>query len=603
MKVLRKTKNPSEPTGEATELVTRYFRKPKYAKGRAWLEEHLGQQRLFQYNPSIVSVQSIGSGKYGVFVMNQLVKKGTKAVCNAYAKTLKSKEVKRNPDDEILELLQTNEVPTQFHNFDNDTHDVIFADDSDDVIFADDEMLTEGLSNEQIARIIAKQNPFGIGEAIKRRVNRYRAGRAYKQSLKHQARADRAQARQSEFEKLSIRNPNGFFDDCLSLDEVKSKYKKLAREFHPDLGGDVRLMQELNAAYDKAVNQNIWGSTENEKEANSLLREAIEFAVTLDGVNANIRGLWLWLEGNTFPIKERIKAFQSSNGIGFKWANKKKAWFYAAVPSANRRGEMSFDEIEKLYGKESVSVRGSYKLNPGIFEEAYILSQSGYNLNDIAEFFGVGRNELAEEISVSNEQFANNPAWLTNATNALVGLASAAQLREHLQKHSRRKVIKKPTKRRAKKNPHGGIFEEFTGRQATTTTEMPVSHLAPVKLDKLGDLVEIHLTDGRKLEFNPNSRTHQVWLCAANKRQMWITGTTIAKPNPDLKDHEIEPVGEIDKIVYHEFKPVVGDDKPEFYIHELGEWSGNKPILAADKNGFPVIYGGNYSIESRGIVD
>lgn len=508
MKVLRR-KNPSEPTGEATELVTRYFRKPKYAKGRAWLEEHLGQQRLFQYNPSIVTVQSIGSGKYGMFVMNQLVKKGTKAVCNAYAKTLKAKEsrnAKRNPhfeqdftikmtansfDDyygqKIFTVSAENEIhalenakayclnalgvnpngytfevlkgtnETEMHNFDDESHDVIFADDSDDVIFANDEMLT---------------NPFGIGDAIKRRVNRYRAGRAYKQGLKHQARADRAKQRQSDFAQLATQNPQywkGYWQNFFSIaPQNDGTYQIQNREGIPVLDWETR-KPKVYYSYPEALQ---------------------------------------WLEN---------------------WEEK---------------------EIEAA------------------------------------------------------EQLKKNPAWLANATNALVGLASAAQIREHLQKQSRRKVTKKPTtKRKAKRNPHGDIFEEFTGRQATTTTEMPVSHLAPVKLDKLGDLVEIHLTDGRKLEFNPNSRNHQVWLCAANKKQMWITGTTVAQPNSALKDHEIEPIGEIDKIVYHAFKPVVGDDKPEYYIHELGEWSGEKPILAADKNGFPVIYGGNYSIEARGIVD
>lgn len=197
-------------------------------------------------------------------------------------------------------------------------------------------------------------------------------------------------------------------------------------------------------------------------------------------------------------------------------------------------------------------------------------------------------------------ELTKNPAWLTNATNALVGLASAAQIREHLQKQ-KRKIGGGKT--RSRKNPHGDLFREFTGREPQTTTELPVSHLAPKTLDKLGDLVEIRLTDGRKLQFNPNSRKNKVWLTAANKRKMWIVGTQIAAPNPELADDEIEEIGTIDKVIYHEFKPIVGDTKPEFYIHELGEWSGEKPILAADKHGFPVIYGGNYSIESRGIVD
>lgn len=389
LRELRAKMNPSEPDGAATEKVVTYFRKPRFARGRAWLEEHLGQQRLFNYNPSGLYLESLKNGKYGVFFNAQLLKQFTsKASAAKYLASLKAKALKlqKNPDEEI-----------EFYNFDDDTPDVIFADNADDVIFLDDAELPGMFEDVGLEDAELIENGFGswLKDGASRRVNRFRAGRALKQQLKYEDRASRAKARLSELTK--------------------------------------------------------------------------------------------------------------------------------------------------------------------------------------------------------------NPAWLGNLTNGLVSLASAAQIREHLQKQKRK--AKPAPKTTAKKNPHGDIFKEFTGREATTTTEMPVSHLAPQKLDKLGDLVEIRLTDGRKLQFNPQARKNKVWLTAANRRKMWIVGTRIAKPNPNLKDHEIEEIGEIDKVVYHEFKPIVGDAKPEFYIHELGEWSGNKPILAADKDGMPVIHGGNYSVESRGIVD
>jgi hypothetical protein len=38
-----------------------------------------------------------------------------------------------------------------------------------------------------------------------------------------------------------------YFENCASLEEAKSLYKKLARENHPDFGGDTRTMQDINA--------------------------------------------------------------------------------------------------------------------------------------------------------------------------------------------------------------------------------------------------------------------------------------------------------------------------------------------------------------------
>ena len=40
-----------------------------------------------------------------------------------------------------------------------------------------------------------------------------------------------------------------YFKNCQSFEEAKAMYKKLARENHPDLGGDTATMQEINAEW------------------------------------------------------------------------------------------------------------------------------------------------------------------------------------------------------------------------------------------------------------------------------------------------------------------------------------------------------------------
>ena len=44
-----------------------------------------------------------------------------------------------------------------------------------------------------------------------------------------------------------------FFENVKTLQELKSKYKELARTYHPDLGGDLETMQKINSEYDEML--------------------------------------------------------------------------------------------------------------------------------------------------------------------------------------------------------------------------------------------------------------------------------------------------------------------------------------------------------------
>ncbi len=155
-----------------------------------------------------------------------------------------------------------------------------------------------------------------------------------------------------------------FFTDCRTIEEVKNRYRDLAKKYHPDLGGDTATMQFINAEYTEAMRRAI-PSEENEYRREQAtagfepLREAIEFAVTLpENVSVIIRGFWLWLEGETYLCKDRIKSFTSADGKHFRWSKHKTAWYSAAIPSLNRSGHCySFEEIEAIHGREVVSER------------------------------------------------------------------------------------------------------------------------------------------------------------------------------------------------------------------------------------------------------
>jgi len=152
-----------------------------------------------------------------------------------------------------------------------------------------------------------------------------------------------------------------YFANCQTLEEAKSLYRELAMKHHPDRGGDLATMQAINAEYsDFMTNFATTDARQRQQKAHAEgrksaadfhdmdavgaeLKARIEFALNLDGVEVELMGLWVWLTGNTKAHKEAIKA------QGFKWAPEKEAWYFAGVPSFNRK-RRSLDEIRDMHG-------------------------------------------------------------------------------------------------------------------------------------------------------------------------------------------------------------------------------------------------------------
>ncbi|MGN0607383.1 MAG: molecular chaperone DnaJ [Oscillospiraceae bacterium] len=119
-------------------------------------------------------------------------------------------------------------------------------------------------------------------------------------------------------------------------------------------------MKQINAEYETAFNRfkNIHESADDNTKTYTASKETSETAaefmviinklVVLEGVNVELIGRWIWLSGNTFPHKDILK------GIGFRFASKKKCWYWHKDEDACRsRKNMSLDEIKEKYGCET----------------------------------------------------------------------------------------------------------------------------------------------------------------------------------------------------------------------------------------------------------
>ena len=150
-----------------------------------------------------------------------------------------------------------------------------------------------------------------------------------------------------------------WFAGIKTAGELKKEYRKLARMYHPDLGGCAETMKKINAEFDKLIEKMkkgfVWsGETKREgaevKDLSPEWREVLEKVVILEGLEIEICGKWIWIGGNTKPVKEKLKE------AGFRWAGKKKLWFWHRPEDGkkNRGEEWDMEKVRDVYGSEKV---------------------------------------------------------------------------------------------------------------------------------------------------------------------------------------------------------------------------------------------------------
>jgi len=141
---------------------------------------------------------------------------------------------------------------------------------------------------------------------------------------------------------------------CESVAEIKSLYRKLAKEHHPDHGGDNRTMQEINDAYHLALEKRN-GETTTDTEGKEhtyhygyTVEQAIMdkiaelLALRMPNVEIELIGWWIWVHGDTKPHRELLKA------AGCEWHSKRTMWYWRQVRGT--WSNKSFDQLRAAYG-------------------------------------------------------------------------------------------------------------------------------------------------------------------------------------------------------------------------------------------------------------
>lgn len=148
------------------------------------------------------------------------------------------------------------------------------------------------------------------------------------------------------------------FNHAENLEDLKRRYLKACKQFHPDCGGTDEEFKAMNAAYEAAKTRLEWlnsdASAEHEKtgESASWFINHLRPIVGLAGLDIEICGYFVWVGGETYRHRKAIKA------AGYKFSRSKKRWYASPLVREDhkRRGTgATMGDIRLKYGSYRIA--------------------------------------------------------------------------------------------------------------------------------------------------------------------------------------------------------------------------------------------------------
>ncbi len=150
-----------------------------------------------------------------------------------------------------------------------------------------------------------------------------------------------------------------YFKECKTVAEIKKLYRKLALINHPDKGGNVEVMQTINAQYTLAL-KTFDGTTQdkytykyNEATEQAIINKIDEIIKSNIDVEISLIGNWIWITGETKQYRAELKK------MGCKWHAKRLCWYWNDNTKRKYRysSKTSLEELAEKYGCKNFSTK------------------------------------------------------------------------------------------------------------------------------------------------------------------------------------------------------------------------------------------------------
>ena len=139
-----------------------------------------------------------------------------------------------------------------------------------------------------------------------------------------------------------------YFENCMSLNELKQRYLKIALEYHPAKGQDPIQLFMARMQYQQLNRDPVYCFNEQSQDVQDDFLNFPDVVDKLIGWRLTVEmiGSWLWVTGNTYPRRESLKE------MGFTYEEFKRAWYHrpASYWSSNSK-PLPMEKIRALYGR------------------------------------------------------------------------------------------------------------------------------------------------------------------------------------------------------------------------------------------------------------
>ena len=152
-----------------------------------------------------------------------------------------------------------------------------------------------------------------------------------------------------------------YFKDCKTLEDLKKEYKRLAMKFHPDINKDpqaLEIMKTINNEYDQLFiklkdihNKEEKNHNRQNTETPEVFRNIINIIITMENIQIELIGSWLWISGSTYQYKDTLKE------LGFQWSKSKKAWYLSDNLNKfdyKKKTGLTMDKIKAIHGSQTI---------------------------------------------------------------------------------------------------------------------------------------------------------------------------------------------------------------------------------------------------------